>query len=84
MTYALLILPSAERDCDRLSREVYTRCHKAILKLGKEPRPHGSQKLVGEDGHRIRVGDYRILYRINDSTRSIYIYRVKHRREVYR
>lgn len=44
----------------------------------------GCQKLVGEDGYRIRVGDYRILYRIDDSAKAIYTYRVKHRKEVYR
>lgn len=84
MSYSLLILPSAEKDCDRLSREIYQRCQKAILKLEQDPRPPGCQKLVGEDGYRIRVGDYRILYRIDDASKRVFIYRVKHRREVYR
>ena len=84
MSYTVQILPTAEKDCDRLSNEAYRRCQKAILKLGEEPRSHGSQKLVGEDGYRIRVGDYRVLYRIDDTVRQVFIYRVKHRREVYR
>lgn len=84
MSYFILILPTAEKDCDRLDRSVYQRCQKAILKLGGDPRPVGSQKLVGEDGYRIRAGDYRILYRIDDLSKRVFIYRVKHRREVYR
>lgn len=84
MTYSVYLLPSAERDCDRLPKEAYERCRKAFLKLEQNPRPHGCQKLVGDDGHRLRVGDYRILYRIDDPSRRVYIYRVKHRREAYR
>ena len=84
MIYSLYILPSAEKDCDRLPKQVYQRCFKAMAKLSHAPRPNGSQKLVGEEGYRIRVGDYRILYRADDSKKCIYIYRVKHRKEVYR
>lgn len=84
MKYSIYILPSAEKDGNRLSREVYRRCQKAILKLETNPWPVGSQKLVGEDGHRIRVGNYRILYRIDNPLKRIYIYRIKHRREAYR
>lgn len=84
MSYTILLLPSAERDCDRLSPETYRRFRKVLLKLESNPRPAGCQKLVGEDGFRIRFGDYRILYRIDDRAKQLYIYRVKHRREVYR
>jgi mRNA interferase RelE/StbE len=72
MTYSLFILPAAEKDCNRLSQELYSRCHKAFLKLVQNPRPMGCQKLHGEDGYRLRVGDYRILYRIDDSSKKIY------------
>ena len=84
MTYTLFILPQAEKDCDRLDKLNYLRCKKAIQKLEKEPRPPGCKKLVGEEGYRIRAGDFRVLYRIEDSQRRIYIYRIKHRREAYR
>ncbi len=84
MNYSLLLLPPAERDCNRLPGEVYLRCRRAILKLAENPRPVGSKKLVGEDGYRIRIGDYRILYRVDDIAKRLFIYRVKHRREVYR
>lgn len=84
MNYSLYILPSAEKDCDRIPKEAYQRCRKAFLKLVSDPRPAGSQKLVGEDGYRIRVGDYRILYRVDDVLKQVHLYRIKHRKEVYR
>lgn len=87
MKYDLLILPGAERDCDRLPKKDYRLCRAKILQLALNPRPPGCKKLVGEDGFRIRSGDYRILYRIEDSNKQVFIYRIKrikHRREVYR
>ena len=84
MKYTPYILPSAQRDLDRLTPQVYERCYKSLLKLAENPRPQGCQKLTGEEGFRIRVGDYRILYRIDDLSKKVFIYRVKHRREVYR
>lgn len=84
MSYQVLLLPSAERDLERLSGEAYRRCRTALLKLESNPRPPGCQKLVGEEGFRIRLGDYRVLYRIDDPSHRLYVYRVKHRREAYR
>lgn len=51
--------------------------------LAKYPR-RGAQKLAGEDSYRVRVGDYRIVYRIDDDAREILVARIKHRRDVYR
>jgi len=84
MTYNIFILPSAQKDCDRLTQQVYQRCRKAMLRLEKEPRPSDCKKLVGNEGYRLRIGDYQVLYRIDDRAKRIYIYRVKHRSAVYR
>lgn len=84
MSYFLFILPPAEKDLDRLSRETYQRIRKSLLKLEQNPRPPGALKLTGEEGYRIRAGAWRVLYRIDDSLRHVVVYRVKHRREVYR
>ena len=84
MSHQIFILPPAEKDGQKLSREAYQRCRQALLKLAFNPRPSGCKKLVGEEGYRIRAGDYRILYRIDDTAKKIFIYRIKHRREVYR
>lgn len=83
--YTLRIKPSAERDMRRLSRTVLERLNAKILTLRDDPRPHGALKLSGDlEGWRIRVGDYRILYLIDDAAQTVTVVRVKHRRDVYR
>lgn len=56
----------------------------AIDALAAEPRPRGAVKLAGRDDFRIRVGDHRIVYAVDDAERSVLIARIAHRREVYR
>ena len=83
--YTLLIKRSAERDLRRLTRALFERVNERILALRDDPRPPGVRKLVGAlEGWRIRVGDYRILYQIDDDAQMVTVVRVKHRRDVYR
>ena len=83
--YRLLITASAEKDLRKLSDSLFRRINDHLLALQTEPRPAGIVKLSGSlMGWRIRVGDYRIVYQIDDETRSITIVRVRHRRDVYR
>lgn len=82
--YSIKLIPQAQKDLDKLSVKVFNKIKTAILKLSYAPRPHGSIKLTQAEGYRIRVGDYRLLYRIDDNSKEIYVYRIKHRREVYR
>ncbi|HEY3303266.1 MAG TPA: type II toxin-antitoxin system RelE/ParE family toxin [Candidatus Binatia bacterium] len=85
MTYRLYLRPAAEKDLQWLPREVASRVERAINRLCDEPRPRGSKKLSGyENEWRVRVGDYRILYTIDDAKKEVRIARVAHRREVYR
>ncbi len=84
MAYKVLIKASAEKDIRRLPRNVRERVASAILALREEPRPPGVRKLKGKEGWRIRVGDYRVVYQIDDTLRQVTIYRVRHRRDVYR
>ena len=81
--FELFILPPAQKDLDRLEALVFERLIKKIRDLSKNARPPGCLKLTGEDGYRVRVGEYRVLYRIDDHLKRLYIYRVKHRKEVY-
>ena len=81
--YELFVLPAAQKDLDKLEPPVFARILKKIRALSKDARPPGCLKLTDEDGFRIRTGDYRILYRIDDSSKRIYIYRIKHRKDVY-
>jgi mRNA interferase RelE/StbE len=82
--YRLEISHIAHKQIVSLPPRFAQRVNEAISKLASEPRPVGAKKLVGIEGYRIRLGDYRILYRVNDESRLIVVYRVKHRREVYR
>jgi mRNA interferase RelE/StbE len=83
--YALLIKRSAERDLRRLPGTLFERVNDRILSLRDDPHPHGVRRLVGAlEGWRIRVGDYRILYQIDDDAQTVTVVRVKHRREAYR
>jgi mRNA interferase RelE/StbE len=81
--YELFLLPAAQKDLDNLEAPVFARILKKIRALSKDARPPGCLKLTDEDGYRIRTGDYRILYRIDDALKRIYIYRIKHRKDVY-
>lgn len=86
MTYGIKVSAKAEKDMMRLSaKERKTLANKIDL-LATNPRPSGCLKLKGrtEDLWRIRSGDYRILYAIDDVIRIVDIRQVGHRREVYR
>lgn len=81
----MVVERAAEKDLQRLSKEVLPRIVGALKELAKSPRPPGCKKLVGTEGDwRIRVGDYRILYEIADAIRILRVNRIRHRRDVYR
>jgi mRNA interferase RelE/StbE len=81
--YELLVLAAAQKDLDKLEAWVFARILKKIRALSEDGRPPGCLKLTDKDGYRIRTGDYRILYRLDDASKRIYIYRIKHRKDVY-
>jgi len=76
--------PEAVQAFRRLRGRVRDRIESAIDGLAAEPRPHGAVKLAGRDDFRIRVGDYRIVYAVDDTERLVLVARIAHRREVYR
>jgi mRNA interferase RelE/StbE len=83
--YDVQIMPRAQKDLDTLSGKLLSRLEQIILTLYNEPRPRDTKKLSGtESKWRIRVGEYRILYEIDDSRKLVRIYRIAHRREAYR
>jgi len=84
VAYKILLKPSAAKDLDRLPDMEVKRLLSQITKLSNDPRPIGIQKLSNEEGYRIRSGKYRILFEINDKSQTILIYRIKHRKDVYR
>ena len=84
VTYALSTLPRAEKALSKIQQDQRERIAKAIDALAKEPRPHGSTKLTGREGYRIRVGQYPAIYEIDDEKKTVTVVDVGHRREVYR
>lgn len=66
MAYSIHIASSAERQFKKLPVTLQERLEKKILALADQPRPHGSEKLQGTDYYRIRIGDYRLIYGLND------------------
>ena len=84
MSYSIQILRRAQKELAQLPKQVYERIKIGILNLSQEPRPQGCKKLSGREGWRIRVGDYRVIYEINDSQQSLTILHIGHRRDVYK
>ncbi len=82
--YEIRLHPAAARAFQRLQGPLRERIANAIDSLAADPRPRGATKLAGSDDYRIRVGDYRIVYAVDDSERLVLIARIAHRREVYR
>jgi mRNA interferase RelE/StbE len=83
--YEILIERRAERDLKRLLAEEFNRIIRAVRALATEPRPAGCRKIEGSKSDwRIRVGDYRVVYEIDDGAQAVRIMRVRHRSEVYR
>ena len=84
MAYSILIAPAAKRDLKRLPKDALRRVSAAITSLADDPHPAGSTKLSGADFYRIRVGDYRVIYQVQERQVIVLVLRVGHRRDVYR
>ena len=84
MTYRVQVAPAVVGQLRKLDGSALRRVQAAIELLAEEPRPGGAKKLVGGDGEwRVRTGDYRIVYEINDGVLLVLVVAVGHRREVY-
>ncbi|MBZ5638865.1 MAG: type II toxin-antitoxin system RelE/ParE family toxin [Acidobacteriia bacterium] len=83
-SYRLLIKPSAAKELEALPLNERRRVVRRLRRLSDEPRPPGNEKLTGHDLHRVRQGDYRILYEVLDHDRTVTVIKIGHRRDVYR
>jgi mRNA interferase RelE/StbE len=83
-SYRLFIKPSAGKEIEALSKQERRRIVAKISSLSHDPRPLGCEKLSGQDRYRLRQGNYRILYEIQDLALIVVIVKVGHRRDVYR
>ncbi|MDO5504570.1 MAG: type II toxin-antitoxin system RelE/ParE family toxin [Actinomycetia bacterium] len=85
MTYRVEISRAAARQLRKLDAQAIRRINAAIDLLADDPRPPGAKKLAGGHGeYRVRTGDFRIVYEIEDDILFILVLAVGHRREVYR
>jgi mRNA interferase RelE/StbE len=81
--YRLELETRALKELKDLPRDRQELISAVLDDLERNPRPPGAKKMTGSDGWRVRKGDYRVLYTVNDETRSVRVYRIGHRREVY-
>lgn len=84
MAYRVLILRRAQRALAELPVRDYERVRDTINDLTQTPRPPGCLKLSGRNGWRIRIGNYRVIYEINDSEITVLVLDIGHRRDIYR
>lgn len=83
--YEVLLERRAERDLKRPEAKEFHGIIREIKTLAENPRPSGCRKIVGSDRDwRIRVGDYRVIYELDENAKVVRVMRVRHRREAYR
>ena len=83
-SYEILIKPSAVRELEDLPLKDRPRIATKIQALSEDPRPRGCEKLTGQDRFRLRQGDYRILFEVDDPAATLTVVKIGHRGQVYR
>ncbi|HSM80300.1 MAG TPA: type II toxin-antitoxin system RelE/ParE family toxin [Nodosilinea sp.] len=82
--YEVQFKASAAKEFRKLTPDLKARIRTAISALQQDPRPPGVKKLVGETHlYRLRVGDFRVIYEIDDAAKRLVVTRIRHRRDVY-
>ncbi len=84
MSYTVLFKPSAEREFEALPPNIQARLAPHLRALEQNPRPPGAKKLKARPGYRFRVGEYRVIYAVDDRDRIVRILAIGHRRDIYR
>ncbi len=79
--YEVQVLKTVKKNLVDLHPEVYKRITKALI---ENPKPQNSLKLSGREGYRLRVGDYRIIYEVDEINKTVSVLDVGHRKDVYR
>jgi mRNA interferase RelE/StbE len=84
VSYSVLISRRDQKELTDLPLYIYPKISEAMRALSDHPRPKGCSKLTGREGWRIRVGDYRVIYEIDDKIEEINIFHIGHRKDIYR
>jgi mRNA interferase RelE/StbE len=83
--YEVFLERRAERDLKKLSQAIFYRVIPQIKELSENPKPSGCRKITGsKNDWRIRIGDYRIIYEIDEKEKAVKVMRIRPRREVYK
>jgi mRNA interferase RelE/StbE len=82
--YSVVFRKSVEKELKQIPAKDQIRILKRIASLASDPRPQGSKKLSGQERYRLRQGNYRILYEIQDTKLIVTVVKVGNRRDVYR
>lgn len=82
--YKVYFKESVEKDFVTIPKKDLQKILRRINALSEDPRPHGHEKLTGQERYRIRQGRYRIVYSIQDKKLTVWVVKVGHRKEVYR
>jgi len=82
--YRVFFRESVEKDFRKIPTEDLKRILHRIEGLTKEPRPNGCEKMTGQERYRVRQGNYRIVYSVQDQDLTVWIVKVGHRNDVYR
>jgi mRNA interferase RelE/StbE len=82
--YSIGIISKAEKEFMKLPESVKVKVRKHILLLEADPRPFGHKKLKETDYYRVRSGNYRVVYSVDDKTKVVKVLSIAHRKDVYR
>lgn len=84
MTWIVELSTHAEQELEKLPDSVMNRIIRKLALLKNDPFPRQSRKLEGHRGYRLRIGPYRVLYEVEQESKKVIIYSVRHRKEAYR
>jgi mRNA interferase RelE/StbE len=84
MSYKVIIKGSAKKELKRIDYQMHDRIIEHIMGLQENPRPMGCEKLGGQDSYRIRIGDYRVAFTIDDKAKLVEIIKIGDRKEIYK
>lgn len=83
MAYRIQLTKSAVKELERLPSRFHDKIVENLVQLEQNPRLHGAEKLTGIDAYKLRVGNYRIVYEINDIKKEVRVVMVEDRKQVY-
>lgn len=82
--YKVYFKESVEKDFSAIPKKDLQKILRRIETLGQDPRPQGHEKLTGQERYRVRQGNYRIVYSIQDKELTVWVVKIGHRRDIYR